>query len=84
VIVLGTLEAMLVGVIGISPFQALLYSAILNGLIAPPLLWIPMRLSNRRDMMGEYTNGRLTNVLGWATFALMTVATVAYLVTLVM
>jgi NRAMP (natural resistance-associated macrophage protein)-like metal ion transporter len=84
VIVLSTLEAMLVGVIGISPFQALLYSAILNGLIAPPLLWILMRMSNRRDIMGEYTNGRLTNVLGWATFALMTVATVAYLVTLVM
>lgn len=84
VIALSTLEAMLVTVIGISPFKALLYSAILNGLIAPPLLWIVVRLSNRRDVMGEYTNGRWANILGWATFGMMTVATVVYLITLVM
>ena len=82
VIALSTLQAMLVTLVGVSPFKALLYSAILNGLIAPPLLWVVVRLGNRRDVMGAYTNGRLTNVFGWATFAAMTVANVAFFVSL--
>ena len=53
-------------------------------MIAPPLLWIVVRLSNQRDVMGEYTNGPWVNLLGYATFVLMTVATVAYLISIVL
>ncbi len=40
-------------------------------------------LANRRSVMENFTNNRWSNVWGWACFALMTAASVAYLVGLI-
>jgi Mn2+/Fe2+ NRAMP family transporter len=50
---------------------------VLNGLIAAPLLVLVMLVSNDRSVMGERTNGRLLNVAGWATTAVLGVAALA-------
>jgi NRAMP (natural resistance-associated macrophage protein)-like metal ion transporter len=63
--------------IGISPIQALIYSAILYGLTAPVLIAIILHISNNKKVMGAYTNGKLSNILGVITLVLMTVAAVA-------
>lgn len=60
--------------IGISPVKALIYSAILYGLTAPVLIAIILHIANNRKTMGEYTNGRLSNILGLAALLLMTAA----------
>jgi Mn2+/Fe2+ NRAMP family transporter len=39
-------------------------------------------LSNRRGVMGKFTNRPWSNLFGWAAVALMSIATVAYFVTL--
>jgi len=57
-------------------------SATINGITSPPLLLLIVLLSNRRSVMGKYTNRPWSNIFGWAAFLLMTVATVAYFVTL--
>jgi NRAMP (natural resistance-associated macrophage protein)-like metal ion transporter len=62
--------------LGISPIKALIYSAILYGLTAPVLIAIILHISNNKKIMGQYTNGKTSNVLGFATLALMTVAAV--------
>ena len=62
--------------IGISPIQALIYSAILYGLTAPVLIAIILHISNNKKVMGEHTNGKLSNILGFATLIIMTVAAV--------
>ncbi|MBI2721948.1 MAG: divalent metal cation transporter [Bacteroidetes bacterium] len=63
----------------ISPIHALLYTAILYGLTAPVLIAVILHIANNKKIMGEYTNGKLSNVLGFITLILMTFAAVAML-----
>lgn len=58
--------------IGIDPIKMLIYSAILNGIIAPIIIFFILRLSNL-PMMGKFKNGLLTNIFGYAIFILMSV-----------
>ena len=81
VIVAATLVGMLMNFVGIDPIDALVLTAVLNGLLAPPLLVLVMLASNDRRIMGERTNGRLLNLLGWATTVVMAVAAVALVAT---
>lgn len=62
--------------IGISPIKALIYSAILYGLTAPVLIAIILHICNNKKVMGEYTNGKTSNVLGFATLLLMSVSAI--------
>ncbi len=65
--------------LGISPVKALIYSAILYGLTAPVLIAIILHIANNKKVMGEYTNGKLSNILGFSTLILMTTAAVVML-----
>jgi NRAMP (natural resistance-associated macrophage protein)-like metal ion transporter len=60
--------------IGISPIKALIYSAILYGLTAPVLIAIILHISNNKKIMGKNTNGKVSNILGFAALGLMTLA----------
>ena len=60
--------------IGLSPVKALIYSAILYGLTAPVLIAIILHISNNKKIMGKNTNGKISNILGFAALGLMTVA----------
>ncbi len=60
--------------VGISPIKALIYTAILYGLTAPVLIAIILHISNNKKIMGQYVNGRITNILGFAALLLMTAA----------
>jgi Mn2+ and Fe2+ transporters of the NRAMP family len=62
--------------IGISPIKALIYSAILYGLTAPVLIAIILHISNNKKIMGKNTNGRTSNILGFAALTLMALAAV--------
>lgn len=63
--------------IGISPIKALIYTAILYGLTAPVLIAIILHISNNKKVMGKFTNGRTSNILGFAALIIMTAAAVA-------
>jgi len=80
VIALSTLAGMIVTLLGLDPIKALVYSSILCGLVTPPLLLMIVLLANRRSVMETFTNNLWSNFWGWACFALMTAAAVAYLV----
>jgi len=62
--------------LGLSPIKALIYSAILYGLTAPVLIAIILHISNNKSIMGEHTNGLRSNILGFSTLLLMTVAAI--------
>jgi Mn2+/Fe2+ NRAMP family transporter len=55
----------------ISPVKGLLYSAALNGIIAPPLIVILLLVCNNKKVFGERVNRPISNLLGWLTVALM-------------
>lgn len=60
--------------IGISPIDALIYTAILYGLTAPVLIAIILHISNNKKIMGEFVNSRIINILGFAALIIMTAA----------
>ena len=72
--------AMLVGVamnfIGLDPIAALFWSAVINGLVAPPLLVLIVLLGSDREQMREHVSGRLSRTVTWAATAVMAVAAV--------
>ncbi len=78
-VVFGTAIAIgiALNLLNVSPIRMLYYSAIANGLAAPPLMIIIMLVANNERVMGERTNTRSLNVLGWAATALMATAALA-------
>jgi len=74
VMTLATVIGMLINYIGIQPFQLLYYTAVFNGLSAPPLLIIIMFIANNKAIMGKHHNGWWSNLGGWAITILMTLA----------
>ena len=64
-----------------NPIRMLFLSAVLNGLLAPPLLALVMLAGNNRDIMGEHTNGFWLNLFGWLATGIMTAAALALVVT---
>lgn len=57
--------------------KMLLWSAVLNGVLAPPLIVIILFVCNNEKIMGKYKNGRWLNMLGWSAAAIMGGAAVA-------
>ncbi len=60
--------------IGISPIKALIYTAILYGITAPVLIVIILHVSNNKAVMGNFTNSRIANILGFLALIIMTLA----------
>ncbi len=81
IIVAATLVGMLINFVGINPIAALFWTAVLNGVLAPPLLVVIMLVANNRQVMGTRVNGRLLNVLGWLAAGVMALAAVALVLT---
>ena len=64
--------------VGISPIDALIYTAILYGVTAPILIGIILHISNNKAIMGRHTNSRSTNILGIAALLIMLASALAY------
>ena len=80
IIIACTLVGVAIDLIGINPMRALFLTAVLNGILAPPLLVIIMLVSNNKKVMGQRTNVWWINALGWLTTAIMFAAAVAMFV----
>jgi NRAMP (natural resistance-associated macrophage protein)-like metal ion transporter len=72
VIIISLLIGLAINYIGISPVQALLYTAILYGVTSPVLIAVILHISNNKKVMGKFTNGKLSNILGAIALLLMT------------
>jgi NRAMP (natural resistance-associated macrophage protein)-like metal ion transporter len=62
--------------------KMLFWSAILNGLLAPPLVVMVVLLTSDRKVMGSRVNSRAMQILGWSCALVMTAAAVALLTSL--
>ena len=63
--------------VGINPLDALFWTSVINGFLAPPLLVIILVIANKKSIMGSHVNPRWLNVLGWTATLVMTAAAVA-------
>ena len=65
VIVLATAMGVAMNFLGINPIDALFYTAVLNGIVAPPLLLLIMLAARNPKVMRKQTIGPLLTTLGW-------------------
>jgi NRAMP (natural resistance-associated macrophage protein)-like metal ion transporter len=82
VIILATIVGLAVNFTPIKPFQLLYYTAVFNGLAAPPLMVLLMLISNNKKIMGEHTNSWFSNSMGWGITVVMGVAGLTLLFTI--
>jgi NRAMP (natural resistance-associated macrophage protein)-like metal ion transporter len=66
---------------GFNAVSMLFWSAVLNGVLAPPLIVIVLLLTSNPEVMGSRANPRWLSVLGWITVAVMTLASGAMFIT---
>ena len=64
----------------IDPIKALIWSAVLNGVIVVPIIGAMMIVASRRKIMGEFTASLWQRVLGWLTFVFMGAAAIGMFV----
>jgi len=69
----GTLLGTALSLFFQNPIQLLVLSATINAVAAAPFLVVVMLISRDRRLMGRYTNGKLSTVLGWLTVTVMSV-----------
>lgn len=77
VVIASLLIGLIINFIGLSPMKALFYTALLYGITAPVMIAVILHICNNKAIMKEYTNGKISNILGSITLILMTVAALA-------
>jgi NRAMP (natural resistance-associated macrophage protein)-like metal ion transporter len=77
-----TLAGALLQSIGVNPVLALYWSAVVNGVLAAPLMAMMMLIVTNPRAMGHLTLGRRGALLGWAATAIMAAATLLFFVSL--
>ncbi len=74
VIAVSVVAGMLMNALGVAPMQFLVFAAVLNGLLAPVMLWFIVRLADRPDVVGKHRSPPWVRTLGWTAAAVMTIA----------
>jgi NRAMP (natural resistance-associated macrophage protein)-like metal ion transporter len=77
VITIATLIGFCINFIGINPFKALIYAAVINGIVAVPLIFIIGLIAKNEKIMGNHKSGWLSTIFVWLTFFGMAAAAVA-------
>ena len=77
VITIATLVGLFINFIGIDPVKALVVAAVINGVVAVPLIFLIAKIANSEKIMGQYKSGKLSNIFVWLTFILMGLAALA-------
>lgn len=82
VIIASTILGLLMNFFGFNPIRALVVTAVINGVVAVPLLFIIARINSNPQILGSYTGGKLSSIVLWATFAIMAVASIGMFLSL--
>ena len=80
VIAVSVLAGLGIQYLPISPMKALFWSAVINGVVAVPLMAVIILLVSKKSVMGVYTASRPLVILGWIATAVMGAAAVRMLI----
>lgn len=81
IIAISTLLGVLLDFSSIDPLKALLWSAMINGVVAVPLMAVMMHMSGREKMMGRFVGSPRVRWMGWLATGVMALATVVFGIT---
>jgi NRAMP (natural resistance-associated macrophage protein)-like metal ion transporter len=82
VVVVSMLLGLALDFVGFNAIKMLFYSAVLNGVLAPPLVVLITLSTSNPDVMGKRVSPPLLRYLGWGTAAIMAVAAIGMFLTL--
>ena len=74
IIAAATLGGVALSLTDVDPIQALVWSAVLNGLVAVPIMVVAMILASRKSVMGPFVIGPTLKILGWTATVVMAAA----------
>jgi len=77
VIIISMLIGLGMNFLGIDPIKALIYAAVANGLAAPVILFLIVRISSNKKVMGHWASKKPAKVIGWTATIMMTVSGIA-------
>lgn len=80
IIAVSVLAALVIQYSPISPMKALFWSAVINGVVAVPLMAVIILLASKKSVMGDYTISWTLVILGWIATAVMGVAAICMLI----
>ena len=81
IIIVATVIGAIMGSLEVDPIKALLWSAIINGVISVPIMVVMMFIGQSQHIMGELTITRRHRILGWSATGVMALAVIFMLVT---
>jgi NRAMP (natural resistance-associated macrophage protein)-like metal ion transporter len=70
----ATLVGALLNFTSLDPIKALFWTAVINGVVAVPIMIMMLLIAGRRDVMGEFVLPPVLRSVGWAATAVMTLA----------
>ena len=76
VIIVSLLVGLALNFLNINPIKALFYAAVVNGIVAPILMFFIFRIGRDKKIMGDFTNPRWVNIWGWIVTILMSVSAI--------
>jgi Mn2+/Fe2+ NRAMP family transporter len=83
VIIISMVVGLGLNFVGLNPIKALIYSAVLNGAVAPVIIVLILLIARNKKIMGEWKNGKASAGLGWALAVMMAVAGIAAIYSLI-
>ena len=84
VIIISIVIGIIINFLGIDPIKALIYSAIINGVVAPIILFCIVLISSDKKIMGNFVNSKITKFFGWIVTILMFIASITTIVLLIL
>jgi NRAMP (natural resistance-associated macrophage protein)-like metal ion transporter len=81
VIAASTIIGLLINFTNIDPIRMLVYSAMINGIVASPILIAVMKIANDKSILKDKVNGKLSNGIGWIAVIIMGISVIIMLVT---
>ena len=74
IIALSTMVGVLMNMLGVNTIRALYYSAVVNGVVAVPLIFIIIRLADSEKVVGKFRSSNFQRVVAWLIFGFMLLA----------
>lgn len=84
VIIIAMVLGIILNFVGLDPIKALIYAAVLNGIISPFMIFFIVHLSGDESVMGSFKNKKTGNLWGWVTFILISLVGVGTIAALLL
>lgn len=78
---IASIIGIIINFLPVDPIRALYWSAVINGILAAPIMTLMLLLASRRDVMGRFTLSVPLKIIGWIATLAMSLAVVGLIAT---